>query len=256
MNMLASKFEKIRILIYGLFSPMVWIVLGIILCVAISVFALQYDRPVADAVAGGAGFFASLLIVELCCELKRIKFRNSRPLYQDRIVKIAVAQIANDLVPLIDKLSLDNSRLRIVGYDGQYILGENRRLWRNALSRWLKKGLNVEYILMNPSQDVVNSFTRIKDKAKIKDGRLKIFVLECPDANGLKEVKRLKTTHPTLFSGGDGTKAMWVEGDHPLGSRFAYDVTYVPPGAMNEGQNRKFNEYERMIEKYRREIPT
>lgn len=240
------KFEKIYIRIYSLCSPMVWIILGIILCVAILVFVFQYDHPVADAVLGGAAFCMSWLLGALFNERKRIKVRNSRARL-GQVSKIAAAQIASDLVPLVNKLSLENSKLRIVGYDGQYILGKNRRLWKKSLSEWLRKGLDVEYILMKHHCEVIDSFKKIKEQEKEGGVRLRIFVFEPSDASEMAEWEKLKTFHPTLFYGGDGTKAMWIEEDHPLGSRFAYDVTYVPPDAMDEEQNRKFDGYERMI---------
>ena len=241
-----TKLEKIRISIYGLFSPTVWIVLGIILCVAVVVSAFQYDYPAAGIAFGGAAFFASWLSGALYNERKRTKIRNSRPLHPGRVVRIEEAQIASDLAPLVGKLSLENSKLQIVGYDGQYILGRNKRLWRKSLSKWLKEGLDVEYILMNPPGEVIEYFKKIK---KQEGGvRLKLFAFERSGASGMTEWEKFKTFHPTLFYGGDGTKAMWIEENHPLGSGFAYDVTYVPPDAMNEEQNGKFDKYERMID--------
>ena len=245
------NFERIGILVYSLCSPTVWIILGIILCVVILIFAFQYDPPASSAALGGAAFCASWLLGALCNERKRTKFRNSRPLYPRQVVRIAAAQIASDLVPLVNKLSFENSKLRIVGYDGQYILGKNRRLWRKSLSEWLRKGLDVEYILMDPPREVIDSFKKIKEQEKEGGVRLKIFVFERSDASGMAKWEKLKTFHPTLFYGGDGTKAMWIEEDHPLGSRFAYDVTYVPPDAMDEEQNRKFDGYERMIDSFK-----
>ena len=242
------KFEKIFIPIYILCSPMVWIVLGIILCVAVLVSALRYDYPADSIALGSAAFFASWLSGALFNERKRTKIRNSRPLDPGRVVRIEEAQIASDLAPLVNKLSLENSKLRIVGYDGQYILGRNKRLWRKSLSKWLKEGLDVEYILMNPPSEVIDSFKKIKEQEKEGGVRLKLFVFERSDASGTTEWEKFKTFHPTLFYGGDGTKAMWIEEDHPLGSRFAHGVTYVPPDAMNEEQNGKFKKYERMIE--------
>ena len=242
MNTLSSKLEEI----YNLLSMIVWLALGIILCVVVLLLALRYDHPVAEAVVGGAAFFASLLFATWYHEWKLARFRNNRPLDPERVVRIPVAQIANDLAPLVDKLSLENGRLRLVGHDGEYILGKNRRLWRNSLSRWLKKGLDIEYILMDPSREIIDSFTKIKEQAKEEDGRLKIFIFECADKP--VELERLKTCHPTLFCGDDGTRAMWIEEDHQPGCRFAYDVVYVPPGAMNDEQNSKFEEYEHMIE--------
>lgn len=241
------EFEKIYIRIYSLCLPMVWIVWGIILCVAILVFVFQYDHPVADVALGVAAFCMSWLLGALCNERKRTKFRNSRPRYPGQVVRIAAAQIASDLVPLVNKLSLENSKLRIVEYDGQYILGKNRRLWRKSLSEWLRKGLDVECILMNPPCEVIDSFKKIKEQEKEGGVRLKIFIFERSDSSKMAEWEKFKTFHPTLFYGGDGTKAMWIEEDHPLGNRFAYDVTYVPPDAMDEEQNRKFDGYERMI---------
>lgn len=250
MSALFPKFEEIRYSIYNRLSPMARIFLGIVLCIAALIFAL-HDHPVANAVAGGTAFFASLLFAKefsaWCDERKLTRLRNSRPRYPDRAVRIPVAQIANDLVPLVDKLSLKDSKLLLVGYDGGYILGKNKNLWRDSLSEWLKKGLNVEYILINPSRDAIDAFENIKEQAKGEVGKLEIWELKDPDR--LAESERLKTCHPTLFYGGDNkTKAMWIEGDHPPGSSFAYDVTYVPPGAMNDEQNGKFNEYESMIE--------
>lgn len=255
MNTLYSKFEEIRSSIYNRLSPTAWIFLGIILCIAILILALQYDRPVADMVAGGAAFFVSLLFAKefsaRCDERNLIKLRNRRSRYPQRTVRIPVAQIANDLVPLVNELPLKKGTLQFVGYDGGYILGKNRNLWKDSLLEWLKKGLNVEYLLVAPSEEVIEAFRRIKEETKKEIGQLSIFKCIEP-AEELSESKKdweqLKTCHPTLFVGDDKTtRAMWIEGNHPIGSEFAYDVTYVPPDAMDDKQNEKFERYKKKI---------
>ena len=250
MNALFSKFEEIRYLIYIRLSPKMWIFLGIILCIlcAVSILILQkYDYLVIQMATGGVVFFLSWVISQAIVasrdERELTKRRNSRPLYPKRAFTINEARIANDLVPLVDKLPLKDSRLLLVGYDGEYILKEDKKLWENSLLKWLKKGLTVEYILVKPDppREVIEAFRRIKEKKE--GGELKVFVLKSDKG------EKWKTYHPTLFWSGDKKlKAMWIEGDHPIGSRSAYDVTYVPPDAMDEEQKGKFQKHEKDIE--------
>ena len=259
MNTLFSEFGKIRSSIYNRPSRTAFTVLVIICVVILAIcflvlrfLALQYDHPVADVVAGCAAFVVCLLFAKafsaLVYQWNLTKVRNIR-LRSSRVVRIPVAQIANDLVPLVNELPLKKGTLQFVGYDGGYILGKNRNLWKDSLLEWLKKGLNVEYLLIAPSEEVIEAFRRIKEETKKEIGQLSIFkYIEPTKMSEKKDWEQLKTCHPTLFVGDDKTtRAMWIEGNHPIGSEFAYDVTYVPPDAMDDKQNEKFERYKKKI---------
>jgi hypothetical protein len=61
----------------------------------------------------------------------------------------ATAHIANDLGPLFREHIGDQSKIRIVGYDG-FSIAKTDYPWRAELVDWVNRGGTVEYLLQNP----------------------------------------------------------------------------------------------------------
>ena len=219
----------------------------------------------------------SLVIVMLRGHV--IKLR--RPSYGSAPVRIPQAAIASDLIPLISGLKshvqFKNSELWIFGSDGRYIVDASNRSWikrrwssiskkwpvedsssrfkwiRGPLSRvskkwaeekwhrkfrlWIKSGLKITYILLEADADVRQS---MRDLKKDIGAGFDAFILK--EGTIESSIQELRTYHPTLFIGADGQNAAWIEGWHPPDSIYAYDVTYIPPKAMQRTSEKELFE--------------
>ena len=214
----------------------------------------------ADAVAGLVAFAGAMLAANGYAEWRERRreerVRQGRLEQPDWVYRIPVAQIANDLVPLIDNLPGKNGgTLRVVGCDGDYIRGApGDGLWSDSLRTWIADGLNVEYVLTAPSRPVVDALNRLKTATESSPGALAVFVLPRGAGNdGELESLRagFETFHPVLFRGGNGERAMWLEGEHRPGSRYAHNVTWAAPEAM---RGKRVAEYERYWDKTGRAV--
>lgn len=214
----------------------------------------------ADAVAGLVAFAGAVLAANGYAEWRERRHeeqvRQGRLEHPDWVYRIPVAQIANDLAPLMDNLPGKNGgTLRVVGCDGEYISGApGGRLWLDSLRTWIENGLNVEYVLTAPSQPVVTELNRLKAETESFPGALAILVL--PRGNGnddeLESLRaEFKNFHPVLYRGGKRERAMWLEGEHRPGSRYAHNVTWAAPEAV---RGKRVAEYERYWDKTGRMI--
>ena len=239
------------------YAPWALMAAGLALFVAPWPFVIL-ARPVSDtvavaaeAIAGLVAFAGALLAANGYAEW-RVRRREERVRQGRReqpgwVYRIPVAQIANDLAPLIEHLPGKNGgTLRVVGCDGEYIRGApGGRLWSDSLRKWIAVGLNIEYVLTAPSPPVVDALNELKTDAASLPGALSIFVL--PRGNGNDdELESLRagfeTFHPVLFRGGNNERAMWLEGEHRPRSRYAHGVTWAAPEAM---RGKRVAEYER-----------
>ena len=63
------------------------------------------------------------------------------------------------------------------------------------------------------------------------------------------QIKRLDTFHPVLLINPNGSSvpgAMWIEGFHAIGSKYAYDVQFVHPSdVIKDG---RFEKYKQMYD--------
>ena len=167
--------------------------------------------------------------------------RSAEPIF------IPAAKVATDLVPLIDDLARPGSRLCILGADGLYFMRENGEFLKNSIRAWVKKGMIVEYILLEPGDGVKQRIMPLIDELSDARGSLNVFALN-DDADEISSiVKEMDTRHPTLFFGVDGENAMWIEGLHKKNSIYAYNVRYISPAAMNEAQRKEFDRHQKQM---------
>ena len=202
----------------------------------------EYDRSWGGYAIGAVLFVGAWLVavgVGDWAESRRLgRVRKNRLERPDIARRIPSAQIANDLAPLIESLPGKNGgRLRIVGSDGEYIRGSpGGDLWAESLRRWVKKGLRIEYVLVNPSGAAWESLENLAKATKAAPGTLEIigFPGVGGERDGLPDSPEslFGTFHPVLFRGSGGERAMWLEGRHNRGSLCAYDVTWAAPQAM------------------------
>ena len=147
----------------------------------------------------------------------------------------ARAHIASALVPLVDNVGLEGGTIQIVGSDGGYLTGEKEEELTTAIKKWTSNGYKVRYILVSPSHDATR---KLEELGSALGDRLEVLLLDFISAKSLpKKARRLKnvlaTRHPTLiWSDSDDRKAMWIEGNHPLGESVSYNNQWIPPAAM------------------------
>lgn len=169
--------------------------------------------------------------------------------------RLSSAYAASDLVPWVSGMAdLGGCRIQVFGGDGAYINQQKGVVWSDGLQDWVKKGLDVDYILLETDESTRKQCMGMMSKLNT-DGNvhLRVMVAQKPDQGYPIDVREtaedLRTCHPTLLYGSDlGKRAMWIEGDHQANSELAYDVCYVPPGAMSEKWKAEFEHYERQID--------
>lgn len=188
-------------------------------------------------------------------EKRRQNMRKSRLRDYSSHGRLSSAYAASDLVPWV--LGMDNlhgCRIQVLGGDGTYINQKSGSVWSDGLQAWIKEGVDVDYILLGIDKSTrkryLNLMTELNGNGQT---HLRVKVARMPDGGYPDAVKKtredLRTCHPTLLYGSDLSKrAMWIEGDHPPNSEFAYDVWYVPPNAMDDECKNEFEHYERQVE--------
>ena len=203
---------------------------------------------VASLIVGAGAIPAGYLIVFAMDRIGKYRrpANGPAPLFIERVFA------ASDLMPLIGGLAkagvpFDGSELRIFGSDGRYIVkgrGKGKK-WRREMYGWARQGLKIRYILLDADEEVSRAMIELKedmgdrfDAVALKEGAI-------PDV-----ARELETCHPTLFLGGEGRDAAWIEGFHPRDSIHAYDVEYISPRAMQQSRSAKdtFEHYARKLE--------
>ena len=171
--------------------------------------------------------------------------------------RIACASVSKDLMPIVWRLGRElvpfsGSRLVIFGSDGSYLLKPNGNSWQKTIRKWAKKGLKVEYILLDVDDQLRDAYRHmVADHPDM----LEVLVLDkTQDPPPLPEVLHdLETCHPTLMIGGNGKCAAWIEGFHERGSEFAYDVHYIAPPDLDpdggkEDERARFYGYQQLLD--------
>ena len=164
--------------------------------------------------------------------------KRCRPSNGANPIYIRRAKVSTDLVPLINGLAkkgipFKGSELWIFGSDGRYIVNKNKGPWRKAFGNWARKGLKINYIVLEADEEVRKAFCTLK---KTLEDSFDATVL---DQGAIPTVAReFATYHPTLFLA-PGNNAAWIEGLHHRNSLCAYDVEYISPRAMRQWPEKK-----------------
>lgn len=146
------------------------------------------------------------------------------------------ANISGQLVPHLSGLPLsETSQLTFWAYDAHYFDNAKKcgKLCQGLLDQ-LERGATVEYIFskagVRPPQGLLDLQAEFGDLITIYT-----FSAKETDNKALKIAKTLKSLHPNLIDiDSAGSRAMWVEYDHPPNSTTAYDVRFYGPEAMLE----------------------
>lgn len=201
-----------------------------------------------------AGPFLGLGLAHLTRKRYDRKIKAERPADGHCDLHFASVTAADDLVPLIDTLIKkfppdDNTKLQIMGGNSNYIAQRNGKKLKNSIVSWIRKGIDVDYIVFDENRKVIDKFRDIKSKNPSYSSRLQVFVLDRQRTSEISPlVDELETHHPTLFFGPGDKRAMWIEGVHEMNSEYAFDVRYVSPNAMNEKKKGEFEDYRRKID--------
>lgn len=180
---------------------------------------------------------ASLCIVYVAIWGKDQVKKWQRDAFDTEIIFIGVTQIATDLVPLMRQLVRtygNELQIRTFGVDGAYFASFTAWLWNVAIKLSLRRGVQIEYILceeMDPKAK--DSLAKLVEWSSSKGYALRVYVLgPSRPSNVEAHLEEMRTRHPTLFSGPENVRAMWLEGKHKEGGTYAYNVRYVSPRAM------------------------
>lgn len=156
----------------------------------------------------------------------------NRPRNSSTRVNISVAKIATDLFPITKDLEMSNTVIKVVGGDGEYLSLKNASKLIDGLEDWIKRGADIEYYLVCPSDSGLDKFKKIKKKFGSKFNTYYTVCIDGEEPNAPKGFEDFETFHPTLFFSKGEPLAMWIENDHPRNSMFASDVTYTSPNAI------------------------
>ena len=167
------------------------------------------------------------------------------------VIAMSVAAIANDLVPIILGLeNLQGSRVCVVGNDGRYIVKQNGNTWKKGIKDWVKAGIEVNYVLLHPDQDVKKELQYLLSDVNNDGypGQLRVYILSEDRSQEVNSVAtKMETFHPTLFTAVDGRKAMWLEGIHEPNTVYAYNIRYFSPNAMTPKAQNEFAGHEQKL---------
>jgi hypothetical protein len=170
--------------------------------------------------------------------------------------KYPVAQAGSLLAPSLDPYITAGATVYIPAADGLYptrIKTARRSAYRNSIQRWLGRGASVHIIVTLPCERACEEW-----RSLVESYPNQFFVhllhrdrIAGPQTDLIRsQIERLDTFHPLLVTSPDGATqipgAMWIEGYHPIGSKYAYDVEFVnPEEAAKDG---RFNKYKQMYE--------
>lgn len=201
------------------------------------------------SVAAAAAFFVLLLWFLSFLRNRAIeRTRRDRASHTGDEVMIDVAAIARDMRPLFGTLNLKGCRIRIIGGDGAYLLGNRAVYWRRLLRDWIQQGATIEYTLLCPGPLAKTKHRALQAKLSKTRGDYDVWFIDADDLDDRQQrlFERYLTFHPTLVvppPERPNEAAMWIETDHPVGATYAYGVRFIGPDAMNQRRREDFDHY-------------
>jgi len=200
------------------------------------------------ALLGLALFFITLHFVDKASVKRAKKRRASRDAFSKEPLVLDVANIVDDLAPLLTPHVEAGSQITIVGSDGYYSRSKNASVFLAAIRQWLSKGATFEYLLLEHSatEDLRSTFRELLSEYP---RRMRVYVLEEPAlTERIKPLlERYYTFHPVLLMD-EQPRALWVEGFHAPDSPYAYHVKFYSPNAIDEFIREEFEEFRRDME--------
>ena len=207
---------------------------------------------IVPVLAGIAVILVAFLLLRVIEDLWSRRRKPPRPSEGETELFIPEVTIAGDLVPLVLGLSnLKGSTIRILGDDGSYIVKKNGSVLKKGLQKWVNRGLRIQYILLSLEEDAAAELLALQ--SRLGEAAFDVRILDRAAVAGDREMENLRaefrTEHPTLFFGGDGRNALWLEGHHPPRSIYAYNVRYVSPNAMTSEWRERFDGFKARTDK-------
>lgn len=163
-----------------------------------------------------------------------------------------VAGAGTMFVPRFNKLVEDGSVLHLPSGDGGYPGRNNTRggqAYVTALTEWVRRGAKINVYVTEESPEAAARWKTVK--GKFPDS-VRVFLLdkdvtEGSEARSLAHaISALATYHPVVLevpTGRHAPGAMWIEAHHPSGSRYAYNVRFVPPMEVTGADRELFNRF-------------
>jgi hypothetical protein len=172
----------------------------------------------------------------------------------DRSFVYDVTHTGSMFVPSFDHFISEGAEIYIPTGDGLYakrVKNARRIAYRDGLIRWLKEKRAIVHIVVTVGEEALQEWQGIKDAYP---NQLHVYFLRPELALGPEQaatkarIERLHTFHPVMLVNPVGSKhspgAMWIEHNHPLGSKFAYHTEWIiPKDAANDP---RFEQYRAM----------
>lgn len=166
-----------------------------------------------------------------------------------------VAGAGSMFVPCFDPHVVAGSTIYLPSGDGLYPGRDGKaKRYVAGLTRWLERGATIHLVIAQPSGEARHRWHELCEAHR---QRLHVYFL---DADGPPPevgsdladlLEGIATRHPVILvnpTGAEHPGAMWIELFHPVGSRFAYDVRFVPPGSVGGSTVRQ--EFRRYVAAY------
>ena len=150
--------------------------------------------------------------------------------FDPRIVPLAEANIATDMVPQVNSELRPGSRIKITGYDGTSLADPKYR-WFDDLRNWIELGCDIDYVIINPCPAAIERLLQLSARGSESSGSFYGYAIKSDGAASIFDqslIRRWETFHFSLFEG-SGVRQMWIEGNHPRNSMKAHDCYYYGP---------------------------
>ena len=164
-----------------------------------------------------------------------------------------VALTGSMFVPSFDPYVTKEGTVYLPVTDGLYptrITPKKRGNYLGGLRGWLQRGAKIEMFVTRPEPRCVDEWASLVDEFP---DRFRLHLLDRnqvagPDAEKIKsQIERLDTFHPViLVDSSDVARpgVMWIEGHHPVGSKYAYNVKFSKPA--DTATDDRFPKYKEM----------
>jgi hypothetical protein len=172
-------------------------------------------------------------------------------LINTRSTEYRVARTGSMLVPSFDPYVEKGAWIFIPSSDGLYAtLTSLGGEYRKGLMGWLERGANISVVVCRPNADCCQEWQPFVDAfpQTFHLYQLNREALTGPNADLMRlQIERLDTFHPVILVNPKGSKfpgAMWIEGYHGIGSKYAYNVEFVHPSDVTK--DGRFEKYQEM----------
>src|SRR4051812_11433190 len=169
--------------------------------------------------------------------------------------RYAMASASSLLIPRFDPYVRKGSVVYMATGDGCYVRRIKRSragTLRDTLRDWLDQRQAIVHLIITvPSEQARHEWLWLKEKCP---GRFHLYFLHRDRVSGAAAdktkatIETLDTFHPLLLINPPNTtsSAMWIEGYHAVGSKYAYHVEFVCPADV--AKDTRLDQYKHMYE--------